>query len=297
MPPEVLQQRYAAIELAYSEQNWPEAEGLSQALLAELPQVSGDPLRQRLLLLLGHTRLYGMADTATARQHYGTVLAESEEPTLRDIAEQGLEQCLALEQPPAAAAAAPEAASDVTAAATPSSETQPEAAMPWLEQLGGDAGANGTPAVGGGDAVPWLTQPGPGEAAPAEATAVAEAAAAEAEPAVTGLEMDTPVQEAAIEAQLSLEKAASEPPAEALAVELAVEIVEEPEQIAVAQADPQRREELEIQEPLVIGAAASGSAISGGEGATAAALQQAQREESDALAQEFSRNLLRLRLN
>ena len=117
MPPEVLQQRYAAIELAYSEQNWPEAEGLSQALLAELPQVSGDPLRQRLLLLLGHTRLYGMADTATARQHYGTVLAESEEPTLRDIAEQGLEQCLALEQPPAAAAAAPEAASDVTAAA------------------------------------------------------------------------------------------------------------------------------------------------------------------------------------
>ena len=287
MPPEVLQQRYAAIELAYSEQNWPEAEGLSQALLAELPQVSGDPLRQRLLLLLGHTRLYGMADTATARQHYGTVLAESEEPTLRDIAEQGLEQCLALEQPPAAAAAAPEAASDVTAAATPSSETQPEAAMPWLEQLGGDAGANGTPAVGGGDAAPWLTQPSPEEATPA----------AEAAPALRELEVDTPVPEAAIEAQLSLEKAASEPPAEALAVELAVEIVEEPEQIAVAQADPQRREELEIQEPLVIGAAASGSAISGGEGATAASLQQAQREESDALAQEFSRNLLRLRLN
>ena len=113
---------------------------------------------------------------------------------------------------------------------------------------------------------------------------------------MSGLAVDTPVPEAAIEAQLSLEKAASEPPAEALAVELAVEIVEEPEQIAVAQADPQRREELEIQEPLVIGAAASGSAISGGEGATAAALQQAQREESDALAQEFSRNLLRLRL-
>lgn len=287
LPPEVLQQRYAAIELAYSEQNWPEAEGLSQALLAELPEVSGDPLRQRLRLLLGHTRLYGMADTAAARQHYSAVLAQSEEPTLREIAEQGLEQCLALEQPPtaaeAAAPAAAEAAQPAAAAAEPGGP-KAEAAMPWLQQLGDDAGANSTPAVGGGgNAVPWLTQPGPGEAAPAESTAVAEAAAAEREPAVIELKVDAAAPEALIETRLSLDKAASEP--------LAVEIVEEPEQIAVAQADPQRREELEIQEPLVIGAAA----IGGTEGATAAAaaLEAAQR---DALAQEFSRNLLRLRL-
>ena len=291
LPPEVLQQRYAAIELAYSEQNWPEAEGLSQALLAELPEVNGDPLRQRLRLLLGHTRLYGMADTAAARQHYSAVLAQSEEPTLREIAEQGLEQCLALEQPPtaaeAAAPAAAEAAQPAAAAAEPGGP-KAEAAMPWLQQLGDDAGANSTPAVGGGgNAVPWLTQPGPGEAAPAESTAVAEAAAAETEPAVTELKVDTPAPETLIETRLSLEKASAEP----LAEPLAVEIVEEPEQIAVAQADPQRREELEIQEPLVIGAAA----IGGTEGATAAAaaLEAAQR---DALAQEFGRNLLRLRL-
>jgi hypothetical protein len=34
LSPEMLQERYSAIELAYSERRWPEVENLSQALLA-----------------------------------------------------------------------------------------------------------------------------------------------------------------------------------------------------------------------------------------------------------------------
>lgn len=91
LSPEILQERYSAIELAYSERRWPEVESLSQALLAELSPNPADPLQLRLVLLLGHTRLYGLADPSGAHHYYASVLEHCEEPTLRDIAQQGLD--------------------------------------------------------------------------------------------------------------------------------------------------------------------------------------------------------------
>jgi hypothetical protein len=285
-----LQKRYAAIELAYSEQNWTQAESLSGELLAELPEMAGDPLRQRLLLLLGHTRLYGMADTKAARGYYSTVLEQSEEPTLREIAEQGLAQCLELEQP---------AAGTAQAAAN--------AATPWLQQQADGSGESNRhdppPAVTGGAAAPWLQKTGGGDsnvAAPIEpATGPAELAGSASSAGELPLET---------EAAVTIEQAPLAGEVAAPAMELAVEIVEEPEQIAVAQADPQRREELELEEPLVLGAAASDCPEADSRALELVAVGASREEEaipaapeqaplSDALMEEFSRNLLRLRLN
>jgi hypothetical protein len=173
LSPEIQQQRYAAIELAYSERRWAEVEQLSQELLAEVPANPADPLRLRLELLLGHTRLYGLGDSSAARQHYASVLAHGTEATLRDIAQQSLDQCEQLERP-----------------------SQGDAS-PWMASQPAQPAAQ-------------LTQPITADISPV------------ADP--------SPVPEAP----------------------LLAEIVEEPEQIAVALADPQRRQELELEERLVI---------------------------------------------
>ena len=104
--PHSLQQRYEAIERVYSERQWDDVARLSEELLLELPNEPADPLRQRLQLLLGHTYLYGYQDRATATGFYSRVRAATQEPVLRDIADQGLEQCAsqAAEQTPKAAA-------------------------------------------------------------------------------------------------------------------------------------------------------------------------------------------------
>jgi hypothetical protein len=126
--PESLQERYAAIERFYAEQNWPEVEGQSQALLAELPADPAHPLRQRLLLLLGHTRLYGRGDQTAAARYYQEVLASNPEPVLRQIAEQGLQQS-GQANAPAVQASSP------SPGAGPAGPGNP--AMPWLQPSGG----------------------------------------------------------------------------------------------------------------------------------------------------------------
>lgn len=311
LPPEgtpaaraVLQKRYAAIELAYSDQNWEQSESLNQALLAELPDTPGDPLRQRLLLLLGHTRLYGKGDTAAAKQYYGSVLQQSEEATLREIAQQGLEQCLALEQP------------------APAATVEGNAATPWL-QGDGDTETGATrrstaPAVAGGAAAPWLQRAATGDTSP-EAIAPGSTAAPDSTAATSGIDNNNadpgavtaassapvePVVETAAAAAADPTATAATPAAAAVGAptpqqplageetSLTVEIVEEPEQIAVAQADPRRREELDLQEPLLIGTAALSTAQASEPEPPAAR----EEELSEELLQEFSRNLLRLRL-
>ncbi len=119
------QQRYEAIERVYSERQWDDVARLSEELLLELPNEPADPLRQRLQLLLGHTYLYGYQDRATATGFYSRVRAATQEPVLRDIADQGLEQCASQ---PAQLEVAPEQASNAPSTGS---------AMPWLEQLGG----------------------------------------------------------------------------------------------------------------------------------------------------------------
>ena len=138
--PESLQQRYEAIEGFYNERQWDNVASLSEALLVELPDDPSHPLRQRLQLLLGHTYCYGYQDAQTATGFYSRVLAASEETMLREIAEQGLKQCINLadiavapaevipDQSPAATAATSATAATAVSAGT--------AATPWMEQLG-----------------------------------------------------------------------------------------------------------------------------------------------------------------
>ena len=123
--PESLQQRYEAIEGFYKGRQWDDVASLSEALLVELPDDPSHPLRQRLQLLLGHTYCYGYQDAQTATGFYSRVLAASEETMLREIAEQGLKQCINL----ADIAVAP-------AEVIPDQSPAAKAATPWMEQLG-----------------------------------------------------------------------------------------------------------------------------------------------------------------
>ena len=123
--PESLQQRYEAIEGFYKGRQWDDVASLSEALLVELPDDPSHPMRQRLQLLLGHTYCYGYQDAQTATGFYSRVLAASEETMLREIAEQGLKQCINL----ADIAVAP-------AEVIPDQSPAAKAATPWMEQLG-----------------------------------------------------------------------------------------------------------------------------------------------------------------
>lgn len=132
--PESLQQRYEAIEGFYNGRQWDDVASLSEALLVELPDDPSHPLRQRLQLLLGHTYCYGYQDAQTATGFYSRVLAASEETMLREIAEQGLKQCINLAD---IAVAPAEVIPDQSPAATVAiSATAVAAATPWMEQLG-----------------------------------------------------------------------------------------------------------------------------------------------------------------
>ena len=126
--PHSLQQRYEAIERVYSKRQWDDVARLSEELLLELPNEPADPLRQRLQLLLGHTYLYGYQDRATSNGFYSRVRAATQEPLLRDIADQGLAQCASQAAPPAKTL-------EVKSGQTPV-EPINKSAMPWLEQLG-----------------------------------------------------------------------------------------------------------------------------------------------------------------
>ena len=111
--------RYAALERLYSERRWAEVEASAEVLLAEVDGAVGGQgdwagdgnLRARILLLLGHIRLYGFNDAGVAAEHYRRVLAAEPEALLIGIAQAGLNQCLATE------------------------ELSPSDAMPWLEQI------------------------------------------------------------------------------------------------------------------------------------------------------------------
>jgi len=222
LSPEIQQQRYAAIELAYSERLWPEVEQLSQNLLEEVPPNPADPLRLRLELLLGHTRLYGLGDATAARQHYANVLEHGTEATLRDIAQQSLDQCEQLERPSQGATSiTPERGNGNDGA---------KAASPWMDSPGE------TQTPGGQDTVP-AKRGNSADASPWMASEPAQPAAQPTEP--------NPAEPVLFETVL----ADSSPGA---AAPLVAEIVEEPEQIAVALADPQRRQELQLEERLVI---------------------------------------------
>jgi hypothetical protein len=138
--PHSLQQRYEAIERVYSERQWDDVARLSEELLLELPNEPSDPLRQRLQLLLGHTYLYGYEDRATATGFYSRVRAATQEPVLRDIADQGLEHCASQAAPPATTLEVGSGQAfpfGNTPVAVGTAISSAGSAMPWMEQLGG----------------------------------------------------------------------------------------------------------------------------------------------------------------
>jgi hypothetical protein len=111
-------ERYGAIEQAYRDQLWPTVLQEGKLLLSDLGEDRdhiSEGLRQRLLLLLGHTQLHGFGEPEAARDFYGAVLMKDAEGSLRWIAEEGLQQCEVAAEP------------DVP-------EQAP--AMPWLESSG-----------------------------------------------------------------------------------------------------------------------------------------------------------------
>ena len=153
--PNSLQQRYEAIERVYSERQWDDVARLSEELLLELPNEPADPLRQRLQLLLGHTYLYGYQDRATATGFYSRVRAATQEPVLRDIADQGLEQCASQPAPPATSL-------EVGSGQTPIAASTGGQAFPF----GNTPVAVGTAIASAGSAMPWMEQLGGIEAVP-----------------------------------------------------------------------------------------------------------------------------------
>ncbi|MEB3318415.1 MAG: hypothetical protein VKO39_09805 [Cyanobacteriota bacterium] len=89
--------RYEIIEKAYCEGRWASVLEAGTVLLRELGEmgdgtdISG--LRHRLHLLMGHTLLHGYGDRDAAEDLYTLVVKSDAESTLRQMAEDGLDQC------------------------------------------------------------------------------------------------------------------------------------------------------------------------------------------------------------
>lgn len=89
--------RYEAIEDAYREGRWATVLEAGTVLLRELPE-NGDPqeikgLHHRLHLLMAHTLFHGYGDRDAAEDLYTLVHQSDAESALRQMAEDGLDQC------------------------------------------------------------------------------------------------------------------------------------------------------------------------------------------------------------
>lgn len=235
-------ERYAELERAYTEDRWPDVLRAGGQLIADLSNdpdpVSAD-LACRAHLLLGHAHLYGLRDPDSARPHYAAVLNGPATADLRRIAEEALPFCQPAEEPApppveelradavdlgtaaaaaAAAAGAPAVIEDpaswstVETAAEPLGDSIHDSEGRWIPRAGTAAEAVT------GAATPWL---------------------------------EAPIQESEA---ISLEKTNANVGGGALTAggremppSLEVEVVEEPELVEVAQADPSLAEELELE--------------------------------------------------
>jgi hypothetical protein len=96
-----LTERYTAIEQAYCADQWGAVIDQGQNLLREIPR-SSDPvpegLKERVQLLMAHAHLYGFNEQNVAEDLYSAVLHSKAEVALRQIAEQGLQQCSEYQQ-------------------------------------------------------------------------------------------------------------------------------------------------------------------------------------------------------
>ena len=158
-------------------------------------------------VLLGHTHLYGLAEPEVAEDYYRSVLGSRAEPELRRIAAEGLQQCLR----PRTLREQPAQAGDAGTASD----------APIAPPAGAPINASADPFLAA-----VLASGAATTAAPGTATAPAT-------PWLADLPQDlvAPAPAGALELIPSLE----------------VEVVEEPELVEVAQADPNLAEELELE--------------------------------------------------
>jgi len=214
-------ERYAELERAYTEDRWSDVVKLGGQLIADLgntPDALTRDLANRAQLLVGHAHLYGRRDPAAALPLYQAVLAGPADPDLRRIAEEALPHC----QPPVetAAAASPSVAQERGPWATLESTAEPLGDQPLATEAAWFPRAGSAEQAITEAATPWLqqqplppvepiqTEVGGGLAAPGASRTAA-----------------VPSQEVAVE----------------------VDVVEEPELVEVAQADPSLAEELELE--------------------------------------------------
>lgn len=208
--PDDTAQRYAELEKAYVEEHWSTVLTNGQTLLDAI-ETSDDPqaegLANRVRVLLGHTHLYGLAEPEVAEDYYRSVLGSRAEPELRRIAAEGLQQCLRPRTHRAQPAQAADAGTASDASITPPA---------------------GAPLNASAD--PFLAAV---LASGAATTAAPGTATVPATPWLADLPQDlvAPAPAGALELIPSLE----------------VEVVEEPELVEVAQADPNLAEELELE--------------------------------------------------
>jgi hypothetical protein len=149
--------RYAAIERLYSLGQWQQVLDESEALLAGLTGNNASSLRQRLLLLQGHTRLHGLGQIDAASALYQQVLDSQPEPVLLAVAQQQLARAQTMTETadPAVEPAVEPAPREPTLlsqafpftaeAVGTAPPGQPAAAAPWLESLSQPAAAAPTP--------------------------------------------------------------------------------------------------------------------------------------------------------
>ncbi len=208
--PDDTAQRYAELEKAYVEEHWSTVLTNGQTLLDAI-ETSDDPqaegLANRVRVLLGHTHLYGLAEPEVAEDYYRSVLGSRAEPELRRIAAEGLQQCLR----PRTLREQPAQAGDAGTASD----------APIAPPAGAPINASADPFLAAVLASGAATTAAPGTAA------------APATPWLADLPQDlvAPAPAGALELIPSLE----------------VEVVEEPELVEVAQADPNLAEELELE--------------------------------------------------
>jgi hypothetical protein len=204
--------RYSELEQAYTEDRWSDVVQRGNALVEALAG-SRDRQQQDLLsraqLLIGHAHLYGLADARQARPHYQEVLASAQDANLRQLAEKALQSC----DSKLAASADPAPASSGDSRSQTASETSRE----------------GRP--GGEPVVEPRAASGAGE----DSFLSVVAAAQHLRP-----------QEGSPNPNTTPPWLASGSPSSGSRPQVEVDVVEEPELVEVAQADPSQAEELEL---------------------------------------------------
>lgn len=277
-------ERYAALELAYTEDRWPDVLREGESLIADL-RATSDPLEAGLLsraqLLLGHAHLYGLRNPGAARPYYQAVLSAASEPDLQQIAEAALPYCEAVASEPsetspeplstAEAIAADEESMDAapqesnapqsTAADPEPAETLPTGSSGFLEAAAtpisistSEPSANNAAEALTTDNLLSTDQGGlstdPFQSSSRQGPWIAPAPEAILQPEAIIQESATPwlddMARQEQEMMLRLQKTAERKAARDLADRIDVDLVEEPEQLEVAQANPDLAEELDL---------------------------------------------------